>query len=283
MSEMKRRQGGFSYLFLLFLVALLGVTLVASTQASWIESKRDKEAELLFAGHEIRKAIDSYYKATPTRPGAGAQALAQISRADARQDSMQPAENSGVVLPKGEYPRQIEDLLEDRRFTPPLRHLRRQYVEPVTGSMEWGLVQEGGRIIGVYSRSLEKPLKKANFPEGYDSFMSARRYSDWVFAAVSHSTVPAGVIRSANGISPEGGLASPLQILESSPAVAPTALGGMPSESANTAPESDTPPPDMEHQRECGIQYLQALRSCRGNADCVSAAQESRQACLAGG
>ena len=145
MSEMKRRQGGFSYLFLLFLVALLGVTLVASTQASWIESKRDKEAELLFAGHEIRKAIDSYYKAIPTRPGAGAQALAQISRADARQDSMQPAENSGVVLPKGEYPRQIEDLLEDRRFTPPLRHLRRQYVEPVTGSMEWGLVQEGGR------------------------------------------------------------------------------------------------------------------------------------------
>ncbi|AXS80138.1 type II secretion system protein [Dechloromonas sp. HYN0024] len=274
---MKGRQGGFSYLFTLFMVALGGIMLVASTQTAWMESKRDKEAELLFAGNEIRNAIEAYAKATPplqANPGA-----------------------TGTVGGGGQYPIQLEDLLADHRHTPPLRHLRRIYIDPMTGSKEWELIQEGGRIIGVYSRSLEKPLKTAKFGKGYESFAKANSYADWKFSPIQQDTAkPAAAI---NGPVGNPSAAGP------TPAVSPADESPSSQQSSPLSPIVEFPPdptpvtPDKPAQQtadgqqsnayrvlQCVIAYGNAMRECRrasGNSACMAGAQASRDACLAGG
>lgn len=61
-------------------------------------------------------------------------------------------------------------MLLDKRYPTPRRHLRRLFVDPITGKTDWGLVNapEGG-IMGVYSLSEREPMKRANFePEDGD-------------------------------------------------------------------------------------------------------------------
>lgn len=283
---MKSGQGGFSYLFMLFMVALGGIMLVASAQTSWMESKRDKEAELLFAGNEFKKAIDSFNRRIPIQQGGGAAVPAQGQGAG--------GDNSGEFSIGGEYPRQLEDLLEDRRFTPTLRHLRRIYVDPLTGSKEWGLLREGGRIVGVYSRSADKPLKAAGFPEGYDSFGGAKRYDEWKFVAtragfVSTSGVPPARADNLPGsasssVSSEGTLHS---LAEQSPASAWPTLSETSSGNGSIVPQPDIQPPNVDRLRLCAGAYIAAVRGCNaggGNdTGCIAAAMASRRACLAGG
>ena len=118
---------------------------VASTAA-----RRDKEAELLFAGDQFARAI-ARYRASRARIPASTLSL-------------------------------LENLLADNRFPNVRRHLRRIYRDPMTGSTEWGLVRgPNGGIIGVYSTSTAPPLKTANFPKEYAAFAGAPSYRDWVF------------------------------------------------------------------------------------------------------
>jgi hypothetical protein len=63
------RQTGFTYLLLLFIVALTltalsGLTVVWSQQA-----QRDKERELLAVGHEFRRAVERYYEGVNSAEG----------------------------------------------------------------------------------------------------------------------------------------------------------------------------------------------------------------------
>ena len=58
----------------------------------------------------------------------------------------------------------LEELLQDPRYPDIRRYLRKIYLDPMTGSAEWGLVTgPGGEIYGVHSLSGDEPLKKANF------------------------------------------------------------------------------------------------------------------------
>jgi type II secretory pathway pseudopilin PulG len=146
-----RGEGGFSYLGALFLVAILGLGLAGASQSWSIASQRARERELLWVGSQYARALKSYYEQSP--------GLRQ-------------------------YPKRLEDLLEDGRFPVPRRHLRRLYPDPVTRSADWGLVKTGdGRIAGVHSRSEQEPWKRANFPRGWESFSGASKYSDWKFVA----------------------------------------------------------------------------------------------------
>jgi hypothetical protein len=62
------------------------------------------------------------------------------------------------------------------------RYLRRIYVDPMTGSKEWGLVRAAdGGIAGVHSLSEATPLKTANFPAGNEDLAGKTRYADWRF------------------------------------------------------------------------------------------------------
>jgi type II secretory pathway pseudopilin PulG len=145
-----RRERGFTYLAMLLAVALIGIGLSAAAEV-WSQSRqREKEQELLFIGDQFRRAIGLYYERTP-----------------------------GSVR---RYPQRLEELLEDDRYLTRQRYLRRIFADPITGEREWGIVvaPEGG-IMGVFSRSADRPLKTANFSEADKAFEGASRYSQWRF------------------------------------------------------------------------------------------------------
>lgn len=145
-----RRQRGFTYIGALVLVALLGIGLAAAGQVWHTAQKREKERELLFIGQQFRLALYQYAKQTPDK---GKRA-----------------------------PSSLEELLRDPRHPVTLRHLRKIYPDPMTGTAEWGLVKgPGGEILGVHSLSAEEPLKKANFALADRRFEGTKKYSDWVF------------------------------------------------------------------------------------------------------
>ena len=139
---------GFTYIGLLVAVVLIGVGLAAAGQVWSTTAKRERERELLFVGGQFRHAIGSYFDASP-----------------------------GVK----QYPRKLEELLQDQRFPVVKRHLRKIYLDPITGSRDWGLVTMGDQIVGVYSRSNDKPLKVETFAPEDSSFAGSAAYSDWRF------------------------------------------------------------------------------------------------------
>jgi type II secretory pathway pseudopilin PulG len=144
------RQGGFSYIGLLILVALMSVALAAAGELWYTAQKREKEQELLFVGDQFRRALEQFYANTP---GQGRR-----------------------------YPQSLEELLLDPRHPGIRRYLRKIYLDPMTGSAEWGLVTgPNGEIFGVYSLSEGEPLKKGNFPLLDKGFEGKAKYSDWVF------------------------------------------------------------------------------------------------------
>ncbi len=111
--EPRFRERGFTYLGLLYAVALSGVALAAAGTVWRLEAQREREADLLFAGDQIRQAVTAYRDRTPS--------------------GQQPA-----------FPRSMGDLLDDRRWPTVKRHLRRVYRDPMTGSTEWGLIDAPG-------------------------------------------------------------------------------------------------------------------------------------------
>lgn len=221
---MPRLEHGFVYLWALFAVVLAGIVMAGTGQMWQTKSQREKEAELMFIGEEFRKAIMSYH-------------------------------NSGTK----QYPVSLEDLLKDERSPNIKRHIRKIYLDPLTNSTEWGIVEEpppntgsasnttkpaanksampsttnsttsnslagntsatpnnnqtatntnqtavsgnnttpgntatpstssgmssniGKKIIGVYSLSEKKPIKKGQFPEHFAKFSEALTYKDWQF------------------------------------------------------------------------------------------------------
>jgi type II secretory pathway pseudopilin PulG len=145
-----RNQRGATLMVVLVMVAVMGLV-AGLTGTTWTTiMQRAKEEELLFRGDQYRRAIESYYQA---RHGAAPGAL----------------------------PTKLEDLLKDPRALQSVRHLRRLYADPMTGD-DWLLIKDaGGRIRGVKSASNLEPFKKDGFPEGYEKFRGAERYSDWEF------------------------------------------------------------------------------------------------------
>ena len=145
------RAAGFTYLGLLYAVAIAGGAL-AGAGALWsTDARRDREEELLFAGDQFRAAIGAYWSQAP------------------------------AGLPHA-LPRTLDDLLDDKRWPVRRRHLRKVFVDPMTRGTDWGLVEgPGGSIAGVYSRSDRAPLKKAGFAAADAEFEAARTYRDWRF------------------------------------------------------------------------------------------------------
>jgi type II secretory pathway pseudopilin PulG len=143
-----RGQRGFTYLTVLFMVAILGGGLALIGEMWENTTRREKEAELLFVGNQYRKAIERYFLSGPQR----------------------------------QYPRTLDDLLKDPRRPGAERYLRKLYPDPMTGGSEWGLVKApDGGILGVHSLSPEKPLKVANFKQRDAGFERAQTYADWKF------------------------------------------------------------------------------------------------------
>src|SRR5262249_45578029 len=171
------RQRGFTYLALVFAVAMLSIALAGAALVWSIEARRDKERELLFVGGEFRAALAAYYR-----------------------DREGKAER---------LPRELAELLDDRTELRARRYLRRIYYDPLTASQDWGLLKTpDGRIYGVFSKARGKPIKQAGFGGAVDAgFAGAGSYADWRFAIVAlpGQTGSAG---SPPGTPSEGGAAS---------------------------------------------------------------------------
>jgi type II secretory pathway pseudopilin PulG len=156
-----RREAGAVYLALLFFVAIMG-TILAVTGVVWSTvQKRDKERELLFIGSEFRQAIGKYYESTP-----------------------------GTIK---RYPSTFKDLLQGNRQLALVHHLRRVYADPMTSKLEWGIVRApDGGIMGVYSLSTEKTVKRKNFGANDIAFDGVDGYQQWrfVYEPIIPTTMP---------------------------------------------------------------------------------------------
>jgi type II secretory pathway pseudopilin PulG len=144
------RSRGFTYLTILFVVAIMGAGLALVGEVWHTAAVREREAELLYVGNQYRKAIERYYLSGPRQ-----------------------------------YPRSLSDLLKDPRKPGTERYLRQLYVDPLTAKSEWANVQApDGGIMGVHSLSSDKPLKTARFHIRDKGFEGAASYSDWKFVYV---------------------------------------------------------------------------------------------------
>lgn len=142
--------GGFTYLGLLIIVAILGIVSATAAAVGSIVQRRSAEEELLFVGAQFRIALKSYYEATPRG--------------------------------SSPYPLSLQALLKDPRFPTVVRHLRQIYADPITGRPDWVLlVTPGGEIVGISSASARRPIKVDRFPEPFETFAGKSSYSDWIF------------------------------------------------------------------------------------------------------
>lgn len=144
---MKAGQRGFTYVTVLFLVAMMSGGLALIGEVWHTSAAREKEAELLHVGNEYRKAIERYYLSGPRQ-----------------------------------YPKNLADLVKDPRQPGTVRHLRRTYPDPITGKEEWGMVKSAdGGFAGVHSLSENSPFKTSGFAVRDASFEGKTKYSDWQF------------------------------------------------------------------------------------------------------
>ncbi|MCU0809097.1 MAG: type II secretion system protein [Candidatus Contendobacter sp.] len=240
-----RRQGGLVLLWLLFLVAGLGVSLAALGTMWHTAAQRQKEAELLFVGDQYRRAIESFWKTSPQ----GQERL----------------------------PRSLRELLEDPRFPHTIRHLRRLYADPMTGTAEWGLLKSAdGGIAGVFSLSRARPLKTGGFPERYRDFANLDSVAEWVFAPadVSAGATRARTVARTDAASDLAGDAQ---------------AGGRP-DAADASPGSRSVPMHPARVAACQVEMENQFRNCaraaQGDAGrlhaCTDAMTDRHRACLDG-
>jgi type II secretory pathway pseudopilin PulG len=155
-------QRGATLMIVLVMVVVMGLA-AGLTGSTWKTiTQREREAELLFRGEQYRRAIESYY--TTTQSGG-----------------------------QGTFPNRLEDLLKDPRSLQSVRHLRKLYLDPMTGE-EFEIIRAGGKISGlpgavqatggikgVRSRSTLKPFKQDGFSKVHEKFAGAQEYRQWEF------------------------------------------------------------------------------------------------------
>ncbi|MER3423988.1 MAG: hypothetical protein C4293_12930 [Nitrospiraceae bacterium] len=123
-------QSGLTYLGVMFLIVLMGILMSAMAQQWTIILKRDREAELLFRGNRIKRAIEKF---------AADYQVKKLERDHA-------------------LPYSLEEL------TKPTPYLPAVYKDPITGQ-PFDLMMNEKSIYGVRSRSTDKPLNRVAFKE----------------------------------------------------------------------------------------------------------------------
>jgi len=162
-ASVPRREAGFTYVGLIVLVTIIGLVGAATLKADALLRRAAAEQELLEIGAAFSAALTSYAEATP----------------------------------RGQLPQppSLEALLKDPRVPGTRRHLRKIFVDPITGKAEWGIVwlnkgngtdgfggSGGSGVLAVYSLSEAKPLKQANFDGRFQNFENREHLSEWKFA-----------------------------------------------------------------------------------------------------
>lgn len=146
----RRQLAGFTYLGVLFAIALLGITLAVTGTLYSLQRQRSREQELLWVGAQYRAAIARYHQTS--------------------------------ALGVHAYPRSLADLLDDRRDGQLHHHIRRLYPDPMTGLTDWDLqLAPDGAILGIASRAQGQPIKRTGFRPNDAFFENSQCYCDWRF------------------------------------------------------------------------------------------------------
>jgi type II secretory pathway pseudopilin PulG len=122
---------GVTYLMVMCLIVLIGISLMVVGKQWAMMMKRDREAELLFRGNRIKAALEAYGAEYQVRKGTR----------------------------PNQYPVTMEQLTQ-----PPKPYLQKIYKDPITGD-EFDLIKINGEIRGVKSRSKDAPLNVVQFKQ----------------------------------------------------------------------------------------------------------------------
>lgn len=142
-------QKGFSYIGVMVTLVIAAIGLQGAAAMWQQQTQRSNEAMLLETGEAYRLAIGRYYESTPQ--------------------------------PVKQYPMRLEELIEDKRFPVPRRHLRKLYPDPFYAKQGMALVIKDGRIVGVHSQSLLEPIRSSGYQEAQAGFHGAKHYKEWLF------------------------------------------------------------------------------------------------------
>ncbi|MFL6634693.1 MAG: type II secretion system protein [Massilia sp.] len=206
------REGGFTYLGLIILVTVIGLVGAATLKVDALLRRAAAEEELLDIGAAFSEALRTYAEATPKG---------------------QPAQ-----------PPSLQELLKDPRFPGVRRHLRKVFVDPLTGKAEWGIVwaNPGDRrgVLAVYSLSKATPLKVANFDKRFSGFENKKQVSDWKFVATGQALMQGQIL--AQGKPQAPGQPS---LFQEAPAGTPPEQPSLFPGRGATQSEAAPPPPDV--------------------------------------
>ncbi|MES3020086.1 MAG: type II secretion system protein [Pseudomonadota bacterium] len=210
--SVRARQAGFTYVGLIVLVAIVGLTGAATLKINALLQRAAAEEELLDIGAAFSDALRSYAAATP------------------RGQPYQPPT--------------LQDLLRDPRTPGVRRHLRKVFVDPMTGKAEWGVQYLNGQsgVVALYSLSQARPFKLANFDARFRGFDNSARISDWKFTASGQGAVPPPPLLAPAPLVPPAAPAMP----PPAPAPAPAAMPVAPPPAAEPEPQEPAvePPPE---------------------------------------
>lgn len=156
LASLRRQETGFSYLMVMIAITLMGLAMTVAARQWKTMVQRELETDLLAKGIEIQTALALYSAST----------------------------KAGRVLPGEVYPQTLAELTR-----PPKPFLRKVYLDPV-GRGEWELLRtSAGGIMGVRSKSRQKPIKQGNFPPAVRHFEGKPTHYDWVFQYPNPSMV----------------------------------------------------------------------------------------------
>ena len=215
-ASVPRREAGFTYVGLIVLVTIIGLVGAATLKAGALLRRAAAEQELLEIGAAFSAALTSYAEATP----------------------------------RGQLPQppSLEALLKDPRVPGTRRHLRKIFVDPITGKAEWGIVwlnkgngingSGGSGVLAVYSLSEAKPLKQANFDGRFLNFENREHLSEWKFAVTGQGVAQGRVGQPAQVPLQPGQPGQPAQ----KPAEPQPSLFPARADPANPAPSPAEPP-----------------------------------------
>ena len=206
-----RHAAGFTYVGMVFFVAILGLVGAATLKVDSLLHRAAAEQDLLEIGAEFSEALRSYAAATPR--------------------------GSPTAPPT------LQELLKDPRFPGTRRHLRKIFVDPVTGKDAWGIVYQGDKtgVLAVYSLSQAQPLKLANFDARFLNFENKEHLSEWKFTATGQGVS----VTAPNNIAPPGTPGTP-----GAPAPLFPAPGTQPALGTPAVPVPPSAPPEQRAQPE---------------------------------
>jgi hypothetical protein len=150
-----QNERGVTYLFLMFVIVLIGLSTTVAAKQWKVIVQRELEADLLSKGIEIQNAL-ALYSATM---------------------------KAGRVTTAEVYPQSLAELT---RLPKPF--LRKVYADPMShGDWEYLRSPTGG-IMGVRSKSRGTPFKKHDFPQVVRHLDGRSSYYEWIFQHPNPST-----------------------------------------------------------------------------------------------